>query len=92
VVDERRLCLVQVADIVFGWILRAARIQQCPDSVLEFERVVAFADNVVLMKHVTEKVPVIELVDDRLRDVGSLRLSATSSATISSTSRRWIAR
>jgi hypothetical protein len=24
VVDERRLCLVQVADIVFGWILRAA--------------------------------------------------------------------
>jgi hypothetical protein len=45
VVDERRLCLVQVADIVFGWILRAARIQQCPDSVLEFERVVAFAES-----------------------------------------------
>jgi hypothetical protein len=69
VVDERRLCLVQVADIVFGWILRAARIQQCPHSVLEFKRVVAFADDVVLMKHVTEKVPVIEFVDDRPRKV-----------------------
>ena len=54
VIDERRLCLVQVADIVFGRILRAARVQQCPHSMLEFERVVALADNVVLMKHMTE--------------------------------------
>ena len=56
---ERRPCLVQVADIVFGWILRAARVQQCPHSVLEFERVVALSDNVVLMKYMTEEVPVI---------------------------------
>ena len=68
-VDERRLCIIQVADIVLSWILRTTRIQQLPHSVFEFERVVAFADDVVLMKHMTEKVPVIKLVDDRLLDV-----------------------
>src|SRR6516165_9293036 len=37
--------------------------------MLNFDRVVAFADDVVLMKHVTEEMSVIELVDDRRRDV-----------------------
>jgi hypothetical protein len=32
--NEGRLCLVQVADIVFGWILRAPRVQQCPHPML----------------------------------------------------------
>jgi hypothetical protein len=52
--DERRFCLVQVADIVFGWILRAPRVQQCPHPMLEFHRVVALADNIVLVEHVAE--------------------------------------
>ena len=47
---------------------RTARVQQFPHSTLELHRAVAFADNIILMKYMTEKVSVIELMGDRTRD------------------------
>ena len=48
-----------MTDVVLGGILGATPVQQCPHPVLEFERVVAFGYNVVLVKDMTKKVPVI---------------------------------
>ena len=69
VIDECRLCIVQVANVVLGRIFRATCIQQLPHPMLQFERVVAFANNVVLMEDVTEKVSVIQLVENRTGQV-----------------------
>jgi hypothetical protein len=68
VIDQRRLRLIEVANIMFGRVLRTAPVQQFPHATLEFHRVVAFADNIILMKYMTEKMSVIELMDDRTRD------------------------
>ncbi len=69
VVDERRLCLIEVAYIVLGGILRAARVQQFPHTMLDFRRVVSLADNIILVEYVTEEMPIIELMSDRTRDI-----------------------
>jgi hypothetical protein len=69
VIEERRLCVVEVADIVLGRIFGAARIHQFPNPMLELDRIVAFGDDVVLVKHVAEKMAVIEPVGDRLCDL-----------------------
>jgi hypothetical protein len=50
VLNERGLCHVEMTDIVFGGILCSARIQQFPHTMLRLERVVAFADYIILMK------------------------------------------
>ena len=67
-IDQRRLRLVEVANIMFGRVLRTAPVQQFPHPTLEFHRVVAFADNIILMKYMTEKMSIIELMDDRTLD------------------------
>jgi hypothetical protein len=45
VFNQRRLCVVQMADVMLGRILRTARIQQFPHAMLKFSRVVAFTDD-----------------------------------------------
>ncbi len=67
VVDQFRLCIVQMAEVVLSWELRATRVQQSPHLVFQFEGVVAFSHNVVLMEDMTEKVPVIQFVENRTR-------------------------
>jgi hypothetical protein len=97
---DRGLRLVEMTDVVLGRILRAALIEERSHAVFEVGGAVAFADDVVLMEDVTKEMSVIELVNHRLLDLrarasnqfGSLRLSATSSATMSSTSSLWMAR
>ena len=89
-----------MADVVLGRILRPARVQQFPHAMLKFERVMAFGDDIVLVENVAEEVAIVELMMIRFEtssgslsnQSGSFRRSATSRATISSTSRRWIAR
>jgi hypothetical protein len=66
---ERRLRLVQVAHVVFGWIFGLASIKQFPHAVLHLHRVVTFSDKVVLVKHMTEEMPIVELMDDWLLGV-----------------------
>src|SRR5208337_5130646 len=60
VFDERRLGLVQVADIVLGGILGAARVEQRPHAMFEVERVLALAHDVILVEHVAEEVAVVK--------------------------------
>lgn len=67
--DERRLRLVQVAHVVFGRIFGSASIKQFPHAMLDLHRVVTFSDNVVLVKYMTEEIPIVELMDDWLLDV-----------------------
>src|SRR5262249_19750607 len=69
VFNERRLRVVQMADVVFGRILRTARVQQFPYARLKFERVMAFSDDVVLVENVAEEVAIIELVDNLSRNI-----------------------
>jgi hypothetical protein len=40
VIDQRRFRLVEVANIMFGRVLRTARVQQFPHTMLEFHRVI----------------------------------------------------
>src|SRR5262245_58140756 len=56
-------------DVVFGWILRAACVEQFPQAMLKFERVMALSDDIVLVENVAEEVTVIQLVDDRFRNI-----------------------
>ena len=63
------VCMIQMADIVFGRVLCAACVQRFEDFVFDRHRVMRFLDDVVLMKDVAQKVAVIELVDARLIDV-----------------------
>ena len=56
-VAQRRLCVVEVADIVLGRIFGAARIQQFPHPMLELDRIMSFGDDVVLVKHKQKKWP-----------------------------------
>ena len=67
VVDQFRLCVVQMAEVVLSWELRATRVQQLPHLVFQFVRVVAFSHNVILMEDMTEKVPVIQFVENHTR-------------------------
>jgi hypothetical protein len=67
VIDQFRLCVVQMAEVVLSWELRTTRVQQSPHLVFEFESVVAFSHNVILMEDMTEKVPVIQFVANRTR-------------------------
>jgi hypothetical protein len=69
VVEQRRLCIVEVSDIVLGRIFPASCVQQFPHPLFQLDRIVAFAHDIVLVKHVTEEVPVIEPVGYRLRDL-----------------------
>jgi hypothetical protein len=55
VIDQFRFCVVQMAEVVLGWELRATRVQQSPHLVFQLEGVVAFSHNVVLMEDMTEK-------------------------------------
>ena len=64
--DERGLGFVEMPDVVLGRVFRAALVEQRPHATLEVDRVVAFADNIVLMEDVTEEMSVIELVHHRL--------------------------
>src|ERR1700690_1189350 len=56
-----------MAEIVLSRELRATRCQQSPHLMFQFEGVVAFFHNVVLMEDVTEKVAVIQFVENRIR-------------------------
>ena len=58
-----------MADIVLGRISRTARVQQFPHAMLKFSRIVALADDIVLVENVAEEVAIIELVDDRFRNI-----------------------
>ena len=51
---------------MLGRVLGAACVQQFPHAVLHLDRVDALSDDVVLMEHMAEEVPVVELVDDLL--------------------------
>ena len=65
VMDQLRLGIIQMAEAVFGWELRTASVQKSPHLALEFKGLVTLPDNVVLVEDVTEKMPVIELVENR---------------------------
>jgi hypothetical protein len=96
------LRIVKMADIVLGWVFRATQVEQLPHALLDRLAIVALRDDVVLVEHMAEEVAVVELVQDRRIDVRRQPFrplfviapsrSATSSATMSSTSRSWIAR
>ena len=59
-----RLGMIQMADVVLGRILRAARVEQLKQRMLEGEAVVALLHHVVLMEDVAEEMTVVELVED----------------------------
>ena len=40
------LCLVEMANIMFGWIFRTALIEQRPDAMLESQQVYAFTNDI----------------------------------------------
>jgi hypothetical protein len=71
VLDERGLGFVEMPDVVLGRVLRAALVEQCPHAMLEVDRVVAFADDVVLMEDVTKEMSVTELVNYPLSELRS---------------------
>src|ERR1700733_3672460 len=48
VIAERRFGVVQMADVVFGWVFSAPAIEQLPHLVLDNHTVVALLDDVVL--------------------------------------------
>ena len=64
-VGQRRLRVVKMTDIVLGRIFRASCIEQFPHPVLKLDRIVTFKHDIVLVKHVTEGMPVVELMGDR---------------------------
>ena len=67
VIDQFRLCVVQMAEVVLSWELRTTRVQQSPHLMFQFESVVAFSHNIVLMEDMAEKMPVIQFVENRIR-------------------------
>src|SRR4029077_755608 len=67
VIDQRRLRIVQMAEVVLGWELRATHVQQSPQLMFQFNSVVAFSHNVILMEDMTEKMSVIQRVQNRAR-------------------------
>ncbi len=62
VTRQCRLGKIKMSDVVFGWIFRTAPIKQFPHFVLNLDGVVASFYNVVLMKNLAEKVPIIQLM------------------------------
>lgn len=48
-------------DIVFGGVFGAFLVEQVVHAVFNLAAIVALFDNVILMKHVAEKMPVIKL-------------------------------
>ena len=73
--------MVEVADVVLGRVLGAARVQQLPHGVLDGQRVAALAHDVVLVEYVAEEMPVVQLGDDlpvQLRRQGLLPLAVVA--------------
>ncbi len=56
-IPQRRLGLVEVADIVLGRIFRAARVEQGAERVFQRLAVLAFVDEVFLVHDVAQEVP-----------------------------------
>src|ERR1700753_2418872 len=68
-----RLSKIQMPHVVFGWIFCTPSIKQLPHFVLNLNGVVASFYDVVLMKNLAKKVPIIQLMvqprSNRLRQV-----------------------
>jgi hypothetical protein len=60
--DQIRLRIVQMAEVVLGWELRTTCVQQSPHLLLNLGELMTLSDNVVLVKDVAEKMTVIELM------------------------------
>jgi len=54
---------------MFRRVLGSTLLEKMQHSMLESDRIHAFADDVVLMEHMAEEVAIIELVNDMLLDV-----------------------
>ena len=70
VLNQRRLGVIKMADIVLGRIFGPALVEQRPHALFECHAVMPFRHDVILVKDVAEKMTIIELVDDRRLDVG----------------------
>ncbi len=63
VVQQCRFRGVQMTNVMFRRIFSTPPVQDLPHCVLYFHCVMAFLHDVILMKDLTEEVPVIELVE-----------------------------
>ena len=61
---------VEVADIVLGGVFGAFLVEQVAHAVFDFSAIVAFFNNVILMKNVAEKMPVIKFDGNLLVNIG----------------------
>lgn len=59
---QSRLGDIQMPHVVLGRVLGFAFIQKFPHGVFHLKRIHAFFDNIVLMKHMSKKVSVVQLV------------------------------
>ena len=65
------LCIINMTNIMLGGIFTNALIYEFKHFCLKHRRVNAFPDNIVLMKYMTEKMPVVEF--PQTHRVNSLR-------------------
>src|SRR6185312_9761020 len=88
---QGRLCLVEMPDVMFRRVLGSTLLEKMQHSMLESDRIHAFAEDVVLMEDMAEEVAIIELVNDIQRDVQRqdvLHLFAVHFAVTDSSARR----
>ena len=68
-IPQGRLGVVKVADIVLSGILRAARIEELPQRMLDRQAVLALADQIFLVKDVAKEVAAIHLENELCLDL-----------------------
>jgi hypothetical protein len=67
---QRRLCVIQMPDIVLGRIFGTARIKQAPHLLLDRLAIMPFRHDVILVEDMTKEMAIIELVQQLGVDIG----------------------
>jgi hypothetical protein len=62
IVYQRRLCMIEVPDIVLGPIFGTALVKHAPHPLLDRLAIMSFRHDVVLMEYMAEKMAIVELV------------------------------
>lgn len=69
--SQRALGCVEMANVVLGRVLRPTDVQQLEHSLLESAYIDAPRQQIVLMEHVAEKVPIIDFPDQETLEISA---------------------
>ena len=59
---QRRLCMIEMPDIVLGRIFGATSVKQVPHLLLDRQTIMSLRHYIILVEHVAEEVAIVELV------------------------------